>query len=142
MQRGVLAVRTEVKLDADAGIEMNALQRFRECHRSCGESVAVIADGPFKHQGEPAGAIHQIIDDLRVGSLGIGQVDPLHYTPGVPRGPARDQRCLAGRCIEGLNGDAVITGGAERGQGRALERLGDQPLPIGLFRCGEGARQG
>src|SRR4029079_6562572 len=69
-------LRTDLKLDADAGIEINAVENLRDrlCRRIEPKPVSAIGAGEYECQ--PRGAILQIVQRLHVGRLRIGMVDP------------------------------------------------------------------
>ena len=140
--RGVLRLNAEVEIDGDAGIEMNIVQRRADRGAAGGQRITVIADRALKHEGDAVGAVGQVVEDLRIGGLGVGEIDSLHDRPGLARWPARDAACLRGAAVKRLDADAVIGLGPERGKGRALQRLFDQRLPCRLVGRGKVPGQG
>ena len=140
--RGILRRTAEVEIDGDAGIEMNIVERRADRGAASRQRVTVIADRALKHEGDAVGAVVQIVEDLRVGGLGVGQVDPLHDGPGLACGATGDAACLCGAAVKRLDGDAVIGLGPERGKGRALQRLFDEGFPCRLVGRGKVPGQG
>ena len=82
MDRGHPRLRTDLQVDADAGVEMNVLQD--PCDRIGRwfqpETMGAIAAG--EHQREPGRAVLEIGQCLRIRRHGIGMIDPLHDLPG------------------------------------------------------------
>ncbi len=89
--RRIFRSKTEVEIDGDAGIEMDLVERRADRGAGRGQRIAVIADGAFEHEIDAVRAIIQIVEDLRVGGLGVGVVDPLHDVPRLARCAARDR---------------------------------------------------
>ena len=112
---------------------MDAVQRLRDRSFGCRQRIAVIADGVREHEHKPASGVVQIIEDLRVCSFGVGEIDALHYSPRRAWGAAWDHACPDRARIERLDNDAVIGGRAERREGRPLQRLLHERLPIRFF---------
>ena len=92
----------------------------------------MIADGAFEDERNAVRAVVEVVEDLRIGSLGVGVVDPLHDAPGQARRAARDRTRLTRAAVERLDGDAVISLGLERSEGRAFQRFFDQRPPCRL----------
>ena len=114
-------MKAEIEVYRDAGIEIDRVERRADRGAVGGKGIAVIADGAFEDERDGVRAVVQVVEDLRVGGLGVRVVDPLHHAQGGPaRG--RDRTRLARRGRERLDGDAVIGLGRERG-GRAFERF-------------------
>ena len=44
----------------------------------------MIADGALEHERDVVRAVVQVVEDLRVGGLGVGMIDPLHHAQGEP----------------------------------------------------------
>ena len=107
-----------------------------------GQGITVIADCAFEHEHGAARAVVQIVEDLRVGGIGIGQIDALHDAPSLASLAARDDGSVLRPRIERLDDDAVIAHRTERGDRRALQRLFDERLPVSLLGGRKVARQG
>ncbi len=133
--------RSEIEFDRDPPIEMHAGERLRDGLLGGRQREAVIAGGAVEHELHPARRIVQIVEYLRVRSLGIGKVDPLRHGPWRGRGASRDDAPVLGARIKRLDDDTVIGGRAQRFERRALQRLGDQLLPIRKLGLREISRQ-
>ena len=134
--------RTEIELDGNAPIEMNALEHRLDRRFRRRKGIAVIADGSLEHEHDASRGVVQIVEDLLVGGFGIGQIDALHHRPGLAGFAAGNDVPVVRARVKRLDGDTVITGRAERGERRALQRLLDQRLPVSLAAQGKVARQG
>ncbi len=132
----------EIEIDGDAGIEIDIVERRADGGARRGQRVAVIADRALEHERLAARAIHQIVEDLRIGGFGVGEVDPLHDSPGEPGGAALDAGGVPRPRIERFDGDAVIGLRPERSERRPLQRLFDERLPSRLVGGREIAGQG
>ena len=128
--------RTEIELDPDACIEMDAIEDRGDGLLGRRQRIAVVADSALEDEADPVRTITQVIEDLRVGGLRIGQVDPLHDRPGRGR-PAGDALSALRARVERLDGNAVIALRSEGGERRVLQRLCHKGLP----RCLVGGRE-
>ncbi len=126
---GVPRGRTEFKVERDPGVEMDAAQRPADRLFARRQRVAVIAGGSREDEHDAVRTVAQIVEDLRVGGFGVGKIDPLHHGPGRAGGAGLDETCLLRARVKRLDDEAVIGGGAERFEARALQRLGNQRLP-------------
>ena len=88
--RRIFRLKAEVEIEGDAGIEIDFVERRADRGAVGGKRIAVIADGAFEHERDAVRAIVQIVEDLRVGGLGVGKIDPLHDAPRQAGGAARD----------------------------------------------------
>ena len=125
----VLRLHAEIEIDGDAGIEIDIVERGADRRARRRKRVAVIADRALEHERLAACPIHQIVEDLRVSGFRVGEVDPLHDSPGQARGPALDAARVLRALVERLDADAVIGLGPEGGKRRAFQRLFDERLP-------------
>ena len=62
---------------------MNALEHRLDRRFRRGKGIAVIADGSLEHEHDASRGVVQIVDDLRIGGYGIGQIDALHHGPSL-----------------------------------------------------------
>ena len=68
--------RREVDFNADAGIEVDALERSFERRLRCGQAEAVIAARTGKHQRQAGRTVAEFPQRNLVGDCRIGMVDP------------------------------------------------------------------
>ena len=130
--RRVFRLKAEIEVYRDAGIEIDLVERRADRGAARGKGIAVIADGAFEDERDAVRAVVEVVEDLRVGGLGVGVVDPLHHAPRQARRAGRDRTRLVAAAVERLDGDAVIGLGLERGEGRAFERFFHQRPPCRL----------
>ena len=74
------------------------------------KSIAVIADRTAEHQHRAARGIVQIVEDLRVGGVRVGQVDALHHAPRRAWLAPSNNSSVLSAGVERLYDDAVIGG--------------------------------
>ena len=86
MDRGHPRLRADLKLDRDAGIDEDAVQNLLDRFRRGIEPKTMGAVGAGKYQGQPVGAVFEVVQRLRIGVRGIRMIDPLHDLPGRCRG--------------------------------------------------------
>ena len=134
--------RTEIELDWNAPIEMHARESRLDRSFRGRKGITVIADSTFEHEHGAARGVVQIVEDLRVGGIGIGQIEALHDAPSLASFAARDDGSVLRPRIERLDDDPVIAHRTERGDRRALQRLFDERLPVSLLGGRKVARQG
>ena len=123
----------EIEIDGDTGIEFDPVQHAGERDRRRVKAIAIGIDRSGHDQGQPGGAVLQILQRLRVGGFRVGMIDPLHHRPGRARCAPGDRRRPRRARIERVDAQSVI-GLAdqtllERG---ALERGIDQLAPVRL----------
>ena len=106
------------------------------------KAVAVVAHGALEDEAETVRAVVQIVEDLAVGRLAVGDLDALHHRPRRGRRAAGHNVRILRWAIERLDDDAVIALRFERGEGCAFQRLFDQRLPGRLVGGGKVAGQG
>ena len=88
------------------------------------------AVGARKHQGEPVGAVLEVVQGLRIGERGIGVVDPLHDLPWRGGGPPRDRCGALGARIDRLDPEAIRGLADQSFERRALQHAVDQLAPV------------
>ena len=123
-------LRADLKLDADAGIEINAVENLRDrlCRRIEPKTVGAIGAG--EHERQPCRAVLQIVQRLRVGRLRIGMIDPLHDLPGRGRGAAGDRRSTLRAAIDRIDLQPVGRLADQFLERRALQHPVDQLAPV------------
>ena len=84
-------LRTDLKLDADAGVEIDAVENRCYGFSRWIQPVPMGAGGAGEHQRQPGRAVLQIVQRLCIGYLRIGMIDPLHDLPGRGGGAAGDR---------------------------------------------------
>ena len=123
-------LRADLKLDADAGVEIDAVENLRDrlCRRIEPETMGAIGAG--EHERQPRRAVLQIVQRLRVGCLGIGMIDPLHDLPGRGRRTAGDRRGSFRAAIDRIDLQPVGRLADQFLERRALQHPVDQLAPV------------
>jgi hypothetical protein len=138
----VFAHRTKLKFDGDAPVEMDALEGVFQDGLRLRKAVAVVGHRALEDETKGVRAVVQIVEDLAVGRLAVGDVDALHDRPRRRRRAAGYDVRILRWTIERLDDDTVIALRLERSEGRALQRLFHQRLPGRLVGAGKVAGQG
>ena len=123
-------LRTDLKLDADAGVEIDAVENLRDRLRRRIQPKPVGAIGAGEHERQPRRAVLQIVQRLRVGRLRIGMIDPLHDLPGRSRSTAGDRRSTLGTAIDRIDLQPVGRLADQFLERRALQHPVDQLAPV------------
>jgi hypothetical protein len=63
----VLRLWTGVEIERDAGVEINAVERTRDCLLGRRQTVAVSADGASEDDGEPGRTVFEVVQRLSIG---------------------------------------------------------------------------
>src|SRR5262245_18176264 len=74
-------MRTEVDVERNAGIEVNAPERARNRRFARRKTVAVSADRSSEDHGEAGRAVFEVVQRLGIGGGRIGMIDALHERP-------------------------------------------------------------
>src|SRR5262249_50180717 len=77
----VLHVRTEVEVERNAGVEVNALERTRDRRFARWKTVAIGADLSGEDHGEAGRTVFEVVQRLGIGRGRIGMIDALHERP-------------------------------------------------------------
>ena len=72
MDRRHPRLRTDLKLDPDAGVDEHAVQDLLDRFRRGIEPETMGAVGARENQGQPVGAVLEVVQRLRVGEPGSG----------------------------------------------------------------------
>ena len=123
-------LRTDLQLDADAGIEIDAVENLRDGLRRRIQPKSMGAIGAGEHQRQPGRAIFEIVQRLRVGRFGVGMIDPLHDLPGRGRGAARDRGGAFGAAVDRIDLQPVGGLADQFLERRALQHPVDQLAPV------------
>jgi len=138
----ILRWRAEIEIDGYAGLEIDAVERGADRGSGRRKAKAVVADGRGENERDAVRTVVQVFENLGVGGLRIGQIDPLTDGPRRTRSASCDGLRFLSTRLERLGGDTVIGRGAQRGEGRALERLLNERPPRRLVAGREVADQG
>ena len=79
---GILVLCTEIELERDPGVEIDAAKGSGDRFFCTGEAVAVATVASRKDKAQSGCAVLEIQQRLPVGGLGIGMVDTLDDLPG------------------------------------------------------------
>ena len=123
-------LRADLKLDADAGVEIDAVEDLRDRLRRRIQPETVGAIGAGEHQRQPGRAVLQIVQRLRVGGLCVGMIDPLHDLPGRGRGAAGDRRGAFRAAVDRVDLQPVGRLADQFLERRALQHPVDQLAPV------------
>ena len=134
-------LRADLKLDADAGVEIDAVENLRDRLRRRIEPETMGAIGAGEHQCQPGRAVLQIVQRLRVGRFRIGMIDPLHDLPGRSRGAAGDRRGAFRAAIDRIDLQPVGRLADQFLERRALQHPVDQLAPVLVGRLRKFRRQ-
>ena len=88
------------------------------------------AIGAGEHECQPRRAVLQIVQRLRVGSLRIGMIDPLHDLPGRSRSAACDRRSTLSAAVNRIDLQPVGCLADQFLERRALQHPVDQLAPV------------
>jgi hypothetical protein len=127
----LLHVRTEVEVERNAGVEVNALQRTRDRRLARCETVAVRASRSGEDHGEAGRTVFEVVQRLRIGRGRIGMIGALHDRPGRSRRAGGNRSGLRSSPVERFDRQPVIGLGDEPFvERRALEHVRHQPAPL------------
>ena len=122
--------RRQIKLDGNAGAEVDTLEHASERALIRRQPEAMVADRAGEHEREAAGAVLKLVQRRGVRFGRIGVVDARERLPG--RGPPPPGARLRVGAARGkrLDGEAVIGRAAQPLERRALEHGVDELAPV------------
>ena len=123
-------LRTDLKLDADAGVEIDAVENLCYGFRRRIQSITMRAGGAGEHQCQPCRAVLQIVQRLRVGRFRIRMIDPLHDLPGRGGGAAGDRRSASRAAIDRIDLQPIGSLADQFLERRAFQHPVDQLAPV------------
>ena len=122
---------TGVKIERDAGVEMNAVERARDCLLGRRQTVAVSADGAGEDNGEAVRTVFEVVQRLGIGRGCIGKIEALHDRPRRGRRARGNGLRRNPSAVERLDAERIIGLGDEAGfEGRAFEHVLHQLAPL------------
>ena len=141
---GGLGVRRKIKLDGNAGVNVDAVKHARQRLLARRKPEAVVADRAGEHERKTAGAVREFVPRRLVGQRRIGMIDARQRLPGCRARVRRDGPRIGPARGERLDGEAVIGGADKPLERRPLEHDVDQLAPLIARRRGKigGQRQG
>jgi hypothetical protein len=132
-------LRTDLKFEGNPGIDENAVKNSLDRFRCRLKPQTISAISPGEHQRQPAGAVREILQRLRIGPRGVRMIDPLRDLPRRGGAPARDRRGVGGTPIDRFDPHAVIGLADQLLERRALQHAIDQLAPV-VVACGREIR--
>ena len=133
-------LRADLKLDADPGVEIDAVENLRDRLRRRLQPEAMGAIGAGEHERQSRRAVLEIVQRLRIGRLGIGMIDPLHDLPGRGRGAAGDRRGALRAAVDRIDLQPIGGLADQFLERRALQHPVDQLAPVVVGRWRQNPR--
>ena len=127
---GYPRLRTDLKLDTNAGVEIDAVENLRDGFSRWIQSVLMGAGGACEHQCQPCRAVLQIVQRLCVGRFRIRMIDPLHDLPGRGGGTAGDGRSTSRAAIDRVDLQSIGSLADQLLERRAFQHPVDQLAPV------------
>ena len=126
----VARLQSDLKFDADACVEVNAVECAREGFLCRWQAVAARAVGTGENQRQAGCAVFEIVQGLRVSGRCVRMIHALHDLPRARRRARRNGGNIAGALIDRLDAQAVIGFARQLLERRAFQDALGQLAPV------------
>ena len=104
----VARLRADLELNADAGVEVHAVECAFQRFLGRRQAIAPRAVGSGEDERQTGGAVPEIMQRLRVSARCIGMIHPLHELPGAACGTRGNGGRIAGTLVDRIDPQPVV----------------------------------